>query len=187
MPVLMGPAGMPSADSVPLRLELLTPLPLAVPPLSQADRLFVSYFGMVPSLYRDQPSAVHLDCGDIACSGETVRSVVELNPGRVIWIRGDVDLDSGGDIGSVDAPSVLVLTGSLTFSAGAVNLYGTVVGGSGDWSITGPGRIHGAAIGLGNVVGTGAPAIVYNRDVLGRLRLTHGSFVRVPGSWKDFP
>jgi hypothetical protein len=99
---------------------------------------------------------------------------------------GDVDIDSDGDIGAPDAPSVLVLTGNLTFSAAAVNLYGAVLGRSDDWTIAGPGRIHGATIAQGNFLGTGTPAIVYNRAILDRLRLTHGSFVRVPGSWRDF-
>ena len=36
------------------------------------------------------------------------------------------------------------------------------------------------------LAGPGTTTVVYDRDVLQRLRLTHGSFVQVPGSWRDF-
>ncbi len=50
------------------------------------------------------------------------------------------------------------------------------------------GDIRGALVTRGNITAGGADArIVYDRALLDRLRLTSGSFVRVPGSWRDFP
>ncbi len=34
--------------------------------------------------------------------------------------------------------------------------------------------------------GAGTATLIYDPEVVTRLRRTHGSFVRVPGSWKDF-
>ena len=46
--------------------------------------------------------------------------------------------------------------------------------------------LRGAAIAEGAYSGNGAPEFVYDAAVLSRLQHDSGSYVRVPGSWRDF-
>jgi hypothetical protein len=151
-----------------------------------ADRMFSSVFNIWPDTYRQQPAAVTLDCGPTGCSASTVRDAVALNPGRVIWLQGDLALDSAGDIGSADEPVLLVVNGSLIATGSLSHVYGLVYVRTSDWVSSGSAQVHGAIIADGNLAGAGSPVLVYDAAILKKLRLATGSFVRVPGSWKDF-
>ena len=83
-----------------------------------------------------------------------------------------------------------MVNGNLEFTtAGAgVNVYGLVyTRGSAGWVTSGAGgQVTGAVVSEGGVSGSGSPTIVHDPDVLNRLRYAVGTFVRVPGSWRDF-
>lgn len=149
-----------------------------------ADLMFAANFGVWRETYWDQPAAVRLACGG-GCDAAAVRATVALNPGRVVLANGNVTLDGGGDIGSLTEPIVLVVRGNLTFTAPTV-LYGLIYAETADWATSGSGEIRGAAIAETNLSGSGAYTVVYEPDVLDNLSRRTGSFVRVPGSWKDF-
>jgi len=156
------------------------------------DLVFASTFGVWPNTYRLQPGAVRLTCPAGGCRA-AVANAVALNPDRVIWVDGDLTLESAGVIGSlpnpavtsVAGPAVIVATGGLIVPVAGVRVFGLIYTRSGNWS--GSGEIQGAAIVEGNLAATAAQTIVFNGDVLDTLRLRAGSFVRVPGGWKDFP
>jgi hypothetical protein len=82
-------------------------------------------------------------------------------------------------------PVLLVVNGDVTFGA-AVRVYGMIYSRAVTTTTSGAGEIQGAWVAEGALVGTGAPTVVYNADVLNRLRLLYGSMVKVPGSWKDW-
>jgi hypothetical protein len=173
---LQGPAGTPGSRTifeVDPALAALTP-----------DLMFVNSFGLWRNSFRDQPAAVSMDCS-AGCGADAIRAKVSLNPGRVLWLNGDVDLDSAGDIGSAAQPVLLNVSGNLIFSS-AANVYGLVYSQAATWTSAGSGTIIGAAIAEGSFAGTASGQIEYNRAVLTRLRTLTGSFVRVPGTWKDF-
>ncbi len=46
--------------------------------------------------------------------------------------------------------------------------------------------VHGAVLSAGLYAGPTEPAVHRDIDVLGALTRQTGSFVRVPGSWRDF-
>lgn len=149
------------------------------------DRFFAGTFGVWRDTFQQQPGAVVLDCA-VSCSATTLRQKIQLNPGRVFWVIGDLDFDTSGDVGSAAQPVVINVTGNVTFGT-AVNVYGLVYSQAANWAINGGGgSINGAAIAEGTVSGTGTTDIIYRSDVLTRIRTTTGSFVKVPGSWKDF-
>lgn len=174
---LQGPAGTPGSRTLVENDAVLNAL--------TSDRMFANTFGLGRNSYRDQPSAIVVDCTG-GCNATTVRTKVSLNPGRPLWLAGDVDFDSGGDVGSAAEPVLLNVTGSVTFS-GPVTVYGLVYSQANTWTIAGSGSIVGAAIAERRFEGTATTtSIVYDRDVLTRLRTLTGSFVRVPGTWKDF-
>jgi hypothetical protein len=156
-----------------------------------ARRMFSGVFNMWPDTYRQQPAAIVLDattpnCTAAGCTALAVRNALLFNPGRVLWIEGNLDVDSAGDIGSSALPALLVVNGNLTFST-AATIYGLVYTRTGTWSTLGSGGVvRGAVVAEGNVAGSGTPRIIYDAGVLKRLRLASGSFVMVPGGWKDF-
>jgi hypothetical protein len=151
-----------------------------------ANRMFAAVFGVWRETYWAQPAAVTLPCGVGGCTTLQIRNAALLNPGRVILAQGDVAFDGGGDVGSVADPVVVVASGNVTFSA-PTNVFGLVYSGAANWATAGAGQIRGAAVGEGNIGGGWTPTIVYDRAVLERLRWRTGSFVKVPGSWRDFP
>ena len=152
-----------------------------------ANRMFAAVFGMWPSTYPEQPAAVVLACPLGGCTAAIVRDAATANPGRVLWAPGDLVFDSAGDVGSAAEPVVVVATGSIRFTDPSVTVYGLLYSRAGPWTTAGGGTVVGAAVAENDLVGSGTTAFVYNATVLETLRLQTGSFVRVPGSWKDFP
>lgn len=161
-------------------------------PFAIGDRMFASVFGMWPQTYRDQPAAVALSCGLAGCSSAVLRAAVANNPGRPIWASGNVVIDDALDIGTATEPFVLIIEGGTLNFAASGRLYALVYGSRAaaapgtPWSVSGGGRIVGALMSEHALLGAGDPVVSYDRSVMTLLRLTHGSFVLVPGSWKDF-
>ena len=146
-------------------------------------RMFASIFGVWKSTYWQQPAAVLLSACT-PCSAASVRTVASLNPDRVILVQGDLALE-GGDIGSLNEPVILIITGSVTFSA-PTNFYGYIYSQAADWTTSGTGLVAGAISSEGNIIGTGSFSVVYDKDILTKLHWQTGSFARIPGSWRDY-
>jgi hypothetical protein len=184
---LHGPAGTPAAQTI---IDEPDDGPMAT---LSAERMFASTFGMFGDTYRLQPAAITLDC-NVGCSAATVRDMARLNPGRMLWIAGDLLLDIDDPIGSATDPVLLVVTGNLAVAVGSrARIYGLVYAMGGAVAnahapLTPALTLHGALVGAGNLAfsGSGTTTIAYDAELLTRLRTTHGSFVRVPGSWRDF-
>ena len=155
--------------------------------------VFTHTFALWPDLYRGQPGAVVLDC-NAGCNAQDVRDAAQAHPGRVLWADGDVRLAGGGDIGSPGAPVLLVVAGRDGDGDGAfeaeveigVDFHGLLLVHADQWNSGGNGTVRGAVVSDGDLAGNGAFGVVYDRAVLERLRWTTGSFVRVPGGWRDF-
>lgn len=154
------------------------------------DRMFAAFFGLLPDTYQEQPGAVVVNCGGGCLWTADVRDVVRDNPGRVIWLTGNIDFDVAGNACVDDAglpdPCVIVATGDITFSA-ATTVNGLIYSHAATWATAGTGTIRGAAGASGAIAGNGSPTVVFDAELLTRLRYTSGSFARVPGSWKDIP
>ncbi len=175
--------------------DLLAPFPadLAVAGHVPSDRVFASTFGAWPNVVKWQPAALRLNCPAGGCR-QALTDAVAKNPDRIIWIDGDLTLESGGDIGSppdpadptVAGPTTIIATGNLIVTAGGAGsrIFGLVYARGGNW--TGSGEIQGAAFTEGDLAATANQTVVYDGAVLDSLRLRAGSFVRIPGSWRDF-
>lgn len=150
---------------------------------------FTSVFGLRPVTYRQQPAAVQVDCTS-TCNALDVNTALAANRGRIVWLKnaGGLTIDNTADIiGSAASPVLLVVEGPLTIAASAntsARIYGLVYAAS---AALNAGEIHGALVSAGNVVGSGTAQVAYEADLLDLLRLTTGSFVPVPGGWRDFP
>lgn len=162
-------------------------------PLNSPNRVFASVLGTTPLTYSLQPAALTISCPPGNCR-QTLTDLVNANPGRIIWVEGDINLDSGGQIGNVPTPTdppestgpaMIVATGSLVKStASPVVINGFVYTSQGAW--TGNPDIQGAAFVENSLAATAGGTIVFNRDVVQHLLHRSGSFVRVPGGWRDF-
>jgi hypothetical protein len=154
------------------------------PTLEHRPTMFTATFALKPSDYQQQPAAIDMSsvC-PTSCSAAQVATRAGTNPGRMFWIPGDLVVDA--DLGSLTTPLLLVVGGDVTFSSGAT-LHGLLYVQNPTWTSSGLGTVRGAVVAEGDIVGTDTPTFIYDSSVLTRLRRTHGSFVLVPGSWKDY-
>ncbi len=205
-PAVIGPAGTPTSGALsPLVAANDASLSNLTPSggLSRGEMMFLATFGMPPAAYRLQPAVVRLTCA--ADCATTLQLAADAHPGRVLWIDGDLVIGAAGavNLGSNAMPVILVVNGDLDFATGSnVNIQGVVYSRGTLWTAAGDASVTGAFIAEGDpVVGAdegsysivGAPVIAYAEaavEQLSRVRarqvLDFGSFVRVPGSWRDF-
>ncbi len=175
---------------VPNGLTVANLLALPALPLNW-DRVFGSVFGLLPATYREQPAARVLNCPNTGCRA-ALSSLVAANPDRVIWIPGDLTLESAGDVGSLPNPATpavagaatIIVEGRVRFLTPGVNIFGVVHARKGNWE--GSGTITGAALVEGDLAATASPTVLYDQAVINATRLSSGSFVPVQGDWKDF-
>jgi hypothetical protein len=156
------------------------------------DRMFNSVFGMLPATFDAQPGVADVNCsGD--CDATDVNNAVLLHPGHVIRLR---DLGApgrrlriGANIGTVAAPVVVVADPGINVEFdGVFTLNGLVYSRAANWQLRGGnGTLVGAAVAeQAFEFNNDNPAITYSRDVLLAARFLNGSFVKVPGGWRDF-
>lgn len=147
---------------------------------------FARYFGLDHERWSRQPSVQRLVCSE-DCGGALQAAADATRGPTLIHVDGDLLLGGPRTLGSLQRPVLVVATGNVRL-AGAVALTGVIYGSEAIvWSGPGLGaRIQGALIGAGGYSGDGTPELVYDTDVLARLKREAGTFVRVNGSWRDF-
>ena len=164
---------------------------LAIVPATPANdgrnRMFNSVFGTWPATFFAQPGLASVDCTG-NCTAADVNAVVTRQPGHAIHASGGGRLLIDAAIGSAAAPVLIIADGTVEFDPTAATLHGVVYSRAANWQLEGgDGIIRGAAFAERNFsFNTNNPSIIYDRDVLLRVRNFTGSFAKVPGSWRDF-
>lgn len=181
-----GPPGTPGS-------RMLQPADLALQDLDKTaglpagERMFASLFNVRPKTFETQPAIVRLDC-PTACRGSQLETRINENPGLPVWVAGDLDLDTNVELGSVQSPALIVVTGDVDFSAANATVNGLLYGRAETWTISGTPKIRGALVAENDLrLDVAGGNVSHDADVLRRLNTLSGSFVRVPGGWKDFP
>lgn len=153
---------------------------------TDAEHLLTRFLGLDRNRWQQLPNVQRLDC-PADCGAALTQAIGPAAVSRLAWIDGDLNLDGPLAFGSAEHPVVLVVDGQLRLSGGVI-VHGVVLTLAANWDTSGTANasIHGAVIALGHVSGNGTPAITYDAAVLARLHGEFGSFVRVPGSWRDF-
>lgn len=145
------------------------------------DQLFASYFGMDKRTYAQMPSVMRMQCA--APCADKLLAAYESGA-RLLWIDGTLRLPSGTVLGSVSDPIVLVVDGAAEID-GAASLHGMLYAQSIEWNGAG-GHVLGAVVVEADLRWVGSPHVGHHRGVLAALSLAQGTFVPVPGSWRDF-
>jgi hypothetical protein len=159
---------------------------------SDTDRRFASFFGMRPQTYQQQPGMVTIDCS-AGCTASAINTAMTRNPGRAIWVTGaagTLTLDANIPSTTSALPALLIVESDIAINSG-VTFRGLIYGRKPNWTwnVTGSAAVLGAAVAEGNLLISGASSnmsITYDATTLTALRLGTGTFVRVPGSWRDF-
>ena len=158
----------------------------SITPYSGADRMFSAVFNLRPEAFQAQQAIVDLTCPMTGCTSAVVRAAISANPLRPLWLRGDLVINSGGDIGAAAEPVTVVVEGNIVATASGVNLHGLFYSRSATLNLSGSTRINGALVAEGDLSGAGASTFVYDAGLLRFLRFNNGSFVRAPASWRDY-
>ena len=168
------------------------------PELTGGDRMFVMTFGMKRQTYREQPG-LRVCPSPVVCPAITdINTAAANNPNRIIWVQGDLALTA--NLGTPAAPVLLIVDGERLTLGADVSIHGFVyiTGGATDTATIAlpdtPTSITGALVAEGKLVTTysGVPAnaskltVTYDAAALDLMRTTYGSWVRMPGSWRDF-
>ncbi|MBE0547933.1 MAG: hypothetical protein IH627_09835 [Rubrivivax sp.] len=178
--------------------------PPAPPALTAGERMFVSIFGMKRDTYRQQPGLRRCPSPpSTTCTAADINALMAQNPGRIVWVDGNLTLDASiGDPAVVPPVPVLLIVDGETLTLGDdVTVYGFVYlsgGASVTATISLPDAvttIRGALVAEGTLV-TAYPAgtpdtasvltVSYDRAALDRLSTSYGSWVRLGGGWRDF-
>ncbi len=172
-----GPAGSLPSDAVAAHDAALA----AVEP----QRLFQALFGLPRDTWRESFADEVLSC---PCGAEALRAAADRGA-RKLWLRGDLTVDTPIALGTDMAPVVVVVDGGVRLH-GAVRMWGLLYASDISWHAGRAGavtsaRIDGAVVSEAHFRGDAAPDLVYDPQVIARLQALHGTFVRVPGSWRD--
>ena len=173
--VLAGPAGSGS-DGLMIDSSLSA---LAAQPNS---RWFRSMFAIDPANFAALPATQVVPCAGGACNSASLTDTLAGFPRNPVLVQGGLTLDVAGQLGDPANPVLLIVNGPLTISAGTT-IFGLVHATSITWNAAS--TVQGAVVSIGTFSATQNATLIYRQDLLDSLRLRYGSFVRVPGSWKQ--
>ncbi len=148
-----------------------------------ADDVFKMFMGMRGAQYRQHPAL-----REVVCSGDCGAALAEAYAAgkRILWVDGPMQLLTNQVIGTLNDP-VLIIANRVVLN-GPFQINGMVVAqGDLDWTNTGSAasQVAGMVLVTGNMTTAGTMDIAYQQAVADQLRNRIGSFVRVPGSWRD--
>lgn len=148
--------------------------------------MFSTFFGMSKDSYKNLPATTVISCPSGGCTESNLKAAYDAGA-RQIWIDGNLSMNSNLVIGSANDPFVMVVDGAVSMR-GDLQLFSVIYSTAITWDSTGGGSalLNGAAISEGNYTGNGTPDYYYDPNVMSRIRSSATSFVRVPGSWRDF-
>jgi PilX N-terminal len=160
-------------------------LPVNVQANQGAKRMFTTLFGNWPGTYNAQPAVNLVDCSTV-CNSAQVTSALRLKPGRAVVLTGAGGLVMDANLGSPTEPVLLISEGPVGATTSGVTVYGLVYVRAAAWATSGTAVFEGAVVTEGSLHFADNQTITYNPAVLTRVQRSLGSFVRIPGGWRDF-
>jgi hypothetical protein len=174
---MTGPDGTPAAS-------LLAPNDASLK-LDDGGALFVALFGTTRDRHSRASAVARITGASPRERGEALRHAHAAGY-SAFAVEGDLLFDAT-EIGSAERP-VLVVTSDRLSCAGPCRLHGLVYG---DQAVSPAAHlqnitVQGALVTRGDHVQGGHGGVMYDAEVLEALRLRTGTFIRVPGTWRDF-
>lgn len=143
-------------------------------------RQFESIFGMDASNYKRQPATVMIDCA-AGCVSSDLADALSRHPGQVLWIAGDLNLNSAATLGSASQPMMLVSTGTVTLSR-AINFNGFLYANAVVWAAGADASVfRGALVSASTLIANANATLIYDAAMIRIINGSYGSFVRAPG------
>ena len=143
-------------------------------------RQFESIFGMDASNYKRQPATVMVDCA-AGCTSADLADALSRHPGQVLWIAGDLNLNSDATLGSPSQPMVMVSTGTVTLSK-VIKFNGFLYANSVVWAAGADASVfRGALVSASSFVADVNATLIYDAAMIRIINGSYGSFVRAPG------
>lgn len=148
---------------------------------ASADTLFKNYFGVTQTQLANAANYTSTSGGDVS-------SALAGMQNKLIWLApstGSVSFTGSSVIGSISQPVIIVINGNMSISGnvtifGLIYVTGNITQASGSAVVNGSLFAGGSADFQGNFTGN------YDLQVLSNIQTQLGSFVKVPGSWKDY-
>ena len=133
------------------------------------------------------------DVDDLRASSEPLEDCASLGPTSrgLVWIRGDCDLSTAGDVGTAESPIILVVEAGAVRMDAPIELFGILLLHAGPTDSTvlpsdEPSTLHGALVADGNPeLPSDTLSVRHDPEVLQRLSRLGGWLSEVPGSWTD--
>ena len=185
-------AGGGGRDPATARHEALFALQpaLSMPPVAaltvrsaadDARGFFAGFFGMSPALWKSQPAVHRLDCQNDCGAALAIAAQRGIT---LVSVPGNLLLQGPMALGTPQRPMLIVADGTISLQ-GNVVLHGVLYGSALAWSAPSA-VVRGALISEGPAAGDSSLDLARDATVLEALRTRQGSFVRLPGSWRDF-
>lgn len=132
------------------------------------------------------PTVRRIDC-HAACDTSLSNATAPAEGFQMIWLEGGLHLSRAATLGTPEQPLLLVSNGPVELLA-PVRVHGLVYTTGSTWRDEAGAEVVGAVVAEGSLHGLGAGTTQVRHDPATLARLAGvGTFVRVPGSWKDFP
>ena len=129
-----------------------------------------------------------LHCAPAQCAQQLLEAW-SAHPDATWWIDQPLVVQEPLAVGSAERPVLLVISGHLQLLSPGARLRGVVIMQPLSTTVQGPGSVEGAMIALGDVqtvAHAAPPAVVFNPEVVQRVRDRHGLWAPIPGSWRDY-
>jgi Tfp pilus assembly protein PilX len=162
---------------------------VALQDIGASGKMFLGVFGMPVATYQYQPAVYRLtNCAAAACVPISLATAISNNPGRIIFVSGDLTIDSSAPtLGSADQPVFLVVNGEVNFTGPGVTVNGLIYANGFNWASTATNStIYGAVIVNGNFSADANANIAYSAAMVKMMNMSYGSLVRIPGSWTNW-
>jgi hypothetical protein len=173
-----------SADPSLALADLSPEITPATPANNGVDRMFNSVFGVWRGTFEEALGVVSVDCSS-GCNSGDVNNALLLNPGHAVLLTGGGTLTINADIGSTTRDVLVVSDGQVEWASTPQTVYGLIYSRATNWNLANSGTVRGAIVAESNLRVSGNTTVIYDADVLRRLRVAAGTFVQAPGSWRD--
>jgi len=190
-----GGAGAYYTDVIGKGLELGPGITAYQGPDAFSSRVTESMRGLLEGLARAGQSYFDDSNGGAAATSTYLCDPVK-GPGSIVYLDTDADpvvIEGNNQMGTPEKPIILVIDATDASGhlhaidwRGTAAFYGVVIV-FGNIELRGTMDIRGAVLSQGSVENKGGPGILYNGDLIRRLRDLHTlSVALVPGTWEEF-